>query len=272
VKKILAWGCLAVLCLTLGGCGERRYARLLVKDSDFARNDAVDVAFTYDFDDPALAELDAKWGLSGIAGEGDTQSRALNLLHWLCAHTVKGNPQSLPEGLKMNADALLAWSFDQPGNDPNCKHLAVILSECLLAVGIKAYALWCFPKVYKGDNHVVVQVWLPEESRWIMLDPSFDAYFVDDAGRILCAPEVRERLGSGAPLQLNPEGQNVAGWYFNYMAKDMYYFYHMLNTKVGMLEADRVLVFLLPAGYDPAKQGNPYYKANFFATWDSLWA
>jgi hypothetical protein len=142
----------------------RRSARLMVK-SDFSREDAVDVAFTYDFDDPRLVELDAAWGLREIAGAGDTQTRALNLLHWLCAHTRHGNPQSLPEGLRMNAQALLGWACDQPGNDPNCAHLSVILSTCLLAVGIKAYPLWCFPKVYKGDNHVVVQAWLPEEGR-----------------------------------------------------------------------------------------------------------
>jgi len=260
------------MCMTLGSCGQRSYYRLLAKNNDYARKDAVDIAFTYDFDDPRLAALDAKWNLREIAGAGDTQSQALNLLHWLCAHTVKGNPQSLPEDLRMNADALLDWSFDRPGNDPNCKHLSIILSECLLAVGIKAYALWCYPKVYKGDNHVVVQVWLPEEERWIMLDPSFDLYMMDDTGRILSAPEVRERLGSGEPLRLNPEGQKVADWYFNYMAKDMYYFNRSRDSKHGMLEADRAAwVFLLPAGYEPAEKGNPYYVTNIYATRESFW-
>jgi len=250
----------------------RQYRRLLAKGSDFARDDAVDVEFTYDFDDPRLAALDEEWGLSAITGAGDTQTRALKLLHWLCAHTVKGNPRSLPEGLEMDAAALLAWCFDQPGSDPNCKHLSIILSECLLAVGVKAYALWCFPKVYEGDNHVVVQAWLPEEERWIMLDPSWDAYFTDEAGRILSAPEVRGRLASGAAMRLEPEGWTAADWYIGYMAKDMYCFNRSRSSKYGIIAGEKAQwVFLLPAGYEPHEKGNPNYVTNIYATWDSFW-
>ena len=251
---------------------KKRYHRMLSKDSDFARDDAADVAFTYGFGDPRLAELDAKWGLREIAGIGDTQTRALNLLHWLCAHTRHGNPQSLPEDLRMDAAALLDWSFDRPGNDPNGKHLSIILCECLLAEGIKAYALWCFPKVFNGQKTCVVQAWLPEESRWIMLDPSWDAYFTDESGRILGAQEVRKRLGSGAPPRLIPEGQGVADWYFGSMAKNMYYFSRTRDTEVGMLDAERVAwVFLLPAGYEPEKKGYPAHEADTYASWENFW-
>ena len=250
-KIILAWGCLAVLFLALGGCGQRSYYRLLAKDSNFARDDTVEIEFTYDFDDPRLAQLDAKWNLRETAGAGDTQSQALNLLHWLCAHTVKGNPQSLPEGLRMDADALLDWSFDQPGNGPNGKHLSVILSECLLAVGVRAYVLWGFPKVFNGQKACMVQAWLPEEDRWILLDPSFGTYFTDRTGRILSAPEARKRLGSGELRDAS-------------MARNMYYFNRAQDTKVGMLDAAVEWVFLLPAGYEPAEKG-------ICATYESFW-
>jgi len=53
------------------------FDRLLAKDSNFAREDAVDVIFTYDFDDPRLAQLNEKWSLRQTAGEGGTQSRLL---------------------------------------------------------------------------------------------------------------------------------------------------------------------------------------------------
>ena len=252
---------------------KRKHYALLARHNNFARADATDIAFAYDFEGPWLARLEAKWGLREIAGEGDTQSRALNLLHWLCAHTRHGNPnpKSLPDGLQLHADSLLDWCFDQPGNDPNCKHLSIILSECLLAVGIKAYALWCFPKADKGDNHVVVQVWLPEESRWIMLDPSWAVYFTDEAGRILCARQVREYLGSGAFLQLNPEGQRVAGWYIDYMAADMYHFNRVLDTRYGVMRENSKRAQLCPVGYDPAKKRNPNDYATVYATFDSFW-
>ena len=230
----------------------QRHARLLARDNIFTRDDAIDIEFTYDSGDPQLAELDAKWGLRGIAGAGDTQARALKLLHWLCAHTRHGNPQSLPEGLRMDAASLLDWSFDRPGNDPNGKHLSVMLSECLLAVGVKAYVLWCFPKVPDGQKACVVQAWLPEEARWIMLDPSFGTYFTDKAGRILCAREVREHLASGALRDSS-------------LARNMYYFNRARDTKAGMLDADCALVHLCPSGFD-LSEGSPVY-----ATYESFW-
>jgi transglutaminase-like putative cysteine protease len=257
---------LIVLFMTLGGCGERRYSKLLAKGSDFARDDAIDVTFTYDFDDPRLAALDAKWGLREIAGLGDTQTRALNLLHWLCAHTIKGNPQSLPDDLRMNADSLLDWCFDQPGNDPNCKHLSIILSTCLLAVGIKAYPLWCFPKVYEGDNPVVVQVWLPEESRWIMLDPSFNLYAMDGKGRILDAPEIRKNLAGNVSMRLNEGVTWNGGGYLDYMAKDMYYFYRYQDMRYGILQEKAQVYYLCPTGYNLEDKLAPIY-ASYISFW-----
>jgi len=236
---------------------KRQYARLLAKGSDFVRDDAVDVEFTYDFDDPRLAALEAKRGLREIAGEGDTQARALNLLHWLCAHTRHGNPQSMPED--RSADGLLDWSFDKPGNDPNCMHLSAILSECLLAVGARAYPLWCLPKVYKGDNHVVVQVWLPEESRWIMLDPSWDVYVTDETDRILDAPTLRQGLAGRAILHQNAESKRDERAYLDYMAKDMHHFYRQQDTRCGILQGGRPVVYLCPAGYKLEKEQSPVY-------------
>ena len=243
-----------------------KYYRLLKRSGNFIRNDVVDVTFTYDFDDPLLAELEVKWGLRKIAGEGDTQSRALNLLHWLCMHTRHGNPQSLPEGLRMDAQSLLDWSYDQPGNDPNGKHLSIVFSECMLAVGIRAYALWCYPKVFKGEKACVVQAWLPEEDRWIMLDPSFHVYFIDETGWIFSASEVRERLGSSAVLRLNPEGQGVADWYADSMAKNMYYFSRMRDMRYGAMQEGVHWVYLCPVGYDLQDEESPVY-----ATYDRFW-
>ena len=263
MKKLLCLG--LILLLVLGACGQKTdYYALLAEHGDFNREDAVEVDFTYDYDDPRLSELNAKWGLSEIAGAGDALSRALNLLHWLCAHTIKGNPLSMPEGMKMNAQSLLDWSFDQPGNDPNCKHLSIILSECLLAVGVKAYPLWCMPKVYEGDNHVVVQVWLPEENRWIMLDPSFNLYVTDEAGRMLDTREFREKLAERATLRLNEERKwnGPERGYFDYMAKDTFCFNRALEMRYGVVDTPAQWAFLCPAGYVIEDEESPVYASN----------
>jgi len=271
MRQLLALCLIACLALSLAGCGEKMdYYALLTEYSDFNREDAINIDFTYDFDNPKLAQLDAKWGLSDIAGEGDTQTRALNLLHWLCAHTIKGNPSSLPEGLEWHAQSLLDWCYDQPESFPNCMQLSIILSECLLAVGIKAYALWCFPEVYVNDNHVVVQVWLPEEERWIMLDPSFNLYVMDETGRILDARELRGNFAGGIPMHWNEDTSWNGSGYLDYMAKNSFYFWRKQEMRYGALHKGTRRVYLCPVGYqleDKLKDEEP----PVYATHESFW-
>jgi hypothetical protein len=265
MKKVLCTA-LALLLVLCSGCGDKmKYYDLLAEDNDFDRDDAVDIEFTYSFDDPGLAQLDEARDLSGIAGEGDTQTRALNLLHWLCVHTKHGNP-NLPEDVEWHAQGLLDHFFDREGKGPNCMMLSIILSECLLAVGIKAYALWCFPKVYEGDNHVVVQVWLPEESRWIMLDPSWDVYVMNDTGDILDAPTLRQSLADGATLHQNDESLMKEKSYLDYLAKDMYYFTRAEDVRYGVIPDSALRIHLCPDGYE-VEDGYVIY-----ATYDSFWA
>jgi len=261
MKKILCLGFVLLFALYCG-CGQKTdYYALLAEYSDFAREDAVDVTFTYDFGGPQLAALEAKWGLREIAGNGDTLARALNLLHWLCAHTYKVSDGQF-DG-EFNAAELLDFAFDSKENGLDCRYYSVAFSEMLLAVGIKAKALYCYPAVYR-DNHVVVRVCLPEEARWVMLDPSFDLYVTDEAGRVLDAPELRQKLAERAALRLN-EGNTYGGDYFDYMAEDMLYFECRQDAKFGMAaHEENKTIYLLPV--DSSFDGSL-----ICATWDSFW-
>jgi len=267
VRKLLALRLIACLVLGLSGCkpGMDYYA-LLAEYSDFAHEETEDVTFTYGFDEPQLAQLNKKWGLSDIAGDGDTQTRALNLMHWLRMHTEKVTDGKY-EG-EINAAEMLAYAFDNEENGLVCKHYAITLSEMLLAVGIQAKALWCYPMIYVNDNHVVTRAYLPEESRWVMLDPSFDLYVMDEAGRILDAPEIRQGLAERAPLHLNERFtyRGTQQDYFDYMAKDMWYFDCMLEITYGRYpQGDWTC--LVPTGIDV----NPSDRLHI-ATYESFWA
>ena len=72
------------------------------------------------------------------------------------------------------------------------------------------------------DNHVAVMVWIPEKNKWIMLDPSFNAYLSDSEGNILSPVELREKLASGETINLNSDAKIGSNWYLNYLAKDMF--------------------------------------------------
>ncbi len=64
-------------------------------------------------------------------------------------------------------------------------------------------------------------------NKWIWIDPTFDAYVMDDTGNLLGIQEVRERLIKGQPLVLNAD----ANWNrTNLQTKEYYLEYYMAKN------------------------------------------
>lgn len=114
----------------------------------------------------------------------------------------------------------------------NCRGLATVLNECYLSMGIKSRFITCLPKdslKIDFDCHVINSVYSTTLKKWIWIDPTNDAYVMNEKGELLSIAEVRERLISDKPLILNPD----ANWNHktsltkeiylkNYMAKNLY--------------------------------------------------
>jgi len=83
--------------------------------------------------------------------------------------------------------------------------IAQILNECYLAMGFKSRYVTCLPKKYIDDCHVINLVYSNTLDKWIWIDPTFNTYVMDENGTLLSIAEVRERLISGAPLQINED-------------------------------------------------------------------
>jgi hypothetical protein len=224
--------------------------RLLRESSDFSHADASRIEFEYDYSHPSLAELKTKYGLEAIAGTGDTQSKAIKLLNWLCAGTShKGDYDNHVE---KNGLALLEYTYNNgPEKGLNCYNLSIVLSEMYLSLGIQARALWLMPKNSNDmDNHVVVMVWLPEMGKWIMLDPSFNSYFLDANGNVLGPLETRKAIASAQSISLNQDAKHTYIGYLNYMAKDMCWFYSNKKSAFGAFGGQRDTIYLCPADFD----------------------
>jgi len=222
----------------------------LRESNNFNRADAGDIVFEYDYTHPRLIELRNKYGFETIAGMGDTQSKAIKLLNWLSSGTHhKGDYDSQRE---KNALALLEYTFNQgPENGLNCHNLSVLLSEIYLSVGIQARPLSLFPKNPDDtDNHVVVMAWMPEKGKWIMLDPSFNAYFRDPEGNILSPAELRNKIASNKTINLNSDSKRDYDDYISYLAKDMFYFVSSRKTGFGTFSGSPELIYLCPVDFD----------------------
>ena len=186
--------------------------------------------FTYQAsDNPNLMALRKGFNLDNIAGQGTDVLKILNLMHWihdLVPHDgMNGNPE-----VKNAMSMLEVCKKDNRGL--NCRGLALVLNECYLAMGIKSRIVTCYPKdslKIDQDCHVINSVYSESLKKWLWIDPTFDAYVMNEKGELLSIEEVRERLIEDKTLILNPDAnwnnqsaQTKEDYLGNYMSKNLY--------------------------------------------------
>lgn len=184
--------------------------------------------FTYQSaDEPNLKKIRQDLKLDSVAGTGDELSQIFNMLHWV-HNLVKHDGSSNNPTLKNAIDIIKTCKAENRG--VNCRMLAIILNECYLSMGITSRYITCMPKESQFDDcHVINMVYSKSLNKWIWIDPTFDAYVMDEKGDLLGIQEVRERLVKGQPLVLNADAnwnrenlQTKSGYLENYMAKNLY--------------------------------------------------
>jgi len=186
--------------------------------------------FTYQAsDNPNLMALRKGFNLDNIAGQGTDVLKILNLMHWihdLVPHDgMNGNPE-----VKNAMSMLEVCKKDNRGL--NCRGLALVLNECYLAMGIKSRIVTCYPKdslKIDQDCHVINSVYSESLKKWLWIDPTFDAYVMNEKGELLGIEEVRERLIEDKTLILNPDAnwnnksaQTKEDYLGSYMSKNLY--------------------------------------------------
>ncbi len=197
---------------------------------------------TQDRDIPGFTYLESKnrnlkkirksFNLDSIAGQGDEVSQMLNIMHWV-HNKVKHDGSSDNPGQKNALDLVNICLSENRG--VNCRMMATILNECYLAMGFKSRMITCKPKPLEfNDCHVINTAFSNQLNKWIWLDPTFDAYVMNEEGELLGIQEVRERLINDNPLILNPE----ANWNRKTSQKKEYYLYKYMAKNLYRLEAN----------------------------------
>ena len=124
---------------------------------------------------PLFDQLDEKYNLKSIAIGNTDYEKATNLLSWLSSHTYYSGAASrlLPDC----AMQILEYSFDKGFQHAiNCRDKAICFTDCLVAVGIKAYPI-CMTSTNFQACHFVCHVYLRELDLWCVFDPSFNCSF-----------------------------------------------------------------------------------------------
>lgn len=184
--------------------------------------------FSYQsMENPNLVKIRKDLKLDSIAGTGNEISRILNLMHWV-HNIVRHDGNSENPTLKNAIDLIKVCKAEK--RSVNCRMMATVLNECYLAMGIKSRYVTCMPKETQfSDCHVINMVYSNDLRKWIWVDPTFDAYVMNEKGELLGLSEVRERLINGKTLILNPEAnwnrvasKTKENYLETYMAKNLY--------------------------------------------------
>lgn len=237
-------------------------------------------AFTYASSElPELKALRKKYNLDSIAGQGTDISQMLNLMRWV--HNMVEHNGNRGNSGDSNADAYLS-SCSKGQGTLNCRGLATVLNEVYLSMGFPSHFVTCFPKdTTDMDCHVINTAYSEYLDKWVWLDPTQNAYVMDEQGTLLSIPEVRERLINDQVLILNPDanwnyrGTTDKAWYLEYyMAKNLFRFstplHSTYNYETTWKGKERVYVELWPAGegdYLPATSHNQYSNGSSRSTY-----
>jgi hypothetical protein len=215
-------------------------------------------------DNPNLMAIRKGFNLDSIAGQGNDVLKILNLLHWVHNLIPHDGNHDNPE-VKNALSMINVCKKDDRGL--NCRGLALVLNECYLAMGIKSRIVTCYPKdILKidPDCHVINSVYSESLKKWLWIDPTYNAFVMNENGEMLSIEEVRERLINEKTLILNPNAnwnnkqtQTKEGYLKNYMAKNLYMLecpatseYNMETHREGKTIS---YIKLLPMDYDNQK-------------------
>ena len=222
---------------------------------DYMPSQLVEPFLYQDVDSPELKRLREELSLDKVSGTGSQWERLLRLNHWLHETITHDGSSTFPHPLE--SLRILQVCKDE-GRGVNCRLLATVLNDLCLALGWKSRFVSCTPigEDYK-DNHVVTTVFIDEWSKWVFVDPTWDAYVKDSNGRVLNLDELRTAYITGERLQVS-EGINWNGKpgdadeYLAYMAKNTFRFAANARSEYGAESKSEITQYWLhPIGYHP---------------------
>ena len=234
---------------------------ILKQSAPYKRTGQTMPAFTYASpNDSLLTRTRDFFHLDEVAGTGDDLSRIKRLLYWMHDLVRHDGSSSWPKCRYNCVDLYQLCQTEKRGL--NCRFMAEMLCEALLAENIPARYITCQSREYDTDNdcHVITIAWSRQLNKWVWVDPTFCAYVTDENGLWLHPGEVRERLQAGKKLILNEDAnwnheskQTVEGYLEEYMAKNLYIISSNLHSRSEAESPDRTQksesITLVPEGF-----------------------
>ena len=180
----------------------RQWVGLLKKHPAFSAKGlgySVDMNFQYaDPTDADLKKLRETYDLETVAGQGSETDRIINLTSWVYQLTGHANEPQIPK--ELNAFNLIRLAKAEHMLI-NCYMKTIILNEVFLAMGFSSRQTHLLPhSKEEEESHFITSIYSRTLGKWILMDPDFGVYVMDEKGNILGVAEIRSRLIAGEPL------------------------------------------------------------------------
>lgn len=243
-----------------------KYTHLLRYYSNFDHGEC-ELEFEYVYDGNLRTLID-EFDLLSVIGESNQWEQVKNMLKWVSDTFIwDGSTMEIPD--RKNARTIAELGAK---NGTNCWLLSVMMAEFLLAIGYKARFVRCLPFNYKdGDCHVVVHVFINELNKWVMVDPSFNGYVLNQDQVPMSLMEFRQAVINDDVIivntDLNENGETFDhDEYKTYMTKNLFQFETYQTTGYGCENiANNHLIRLISKEFDGVRfthQNLKYRKAN----------
>ena len=231
----------------------QQWIHYLQKYSIFRATTANPIA--YHRDPVSSQELEPRYSLEQIAGNGDAFSKSLRLMQWI-SHSIRHNG-AYGNGDSQDALTLLSRYYHKKQSGINCLALSIVLTECCLALSIPARVVYMMPYDTKDiDNHVVVEIYWDTFKRWVMLDPTYCCYIHDGKGTTLSLMEIRSKFCCGHEIffsdtiQYNGENKLDLVDIQNYYIKNLFFLRCRSHQIFGEHRQYGEMIEIAPDGFD----------------------
>jgi hypothetical protein len=125
---------------------------------------------------------------SQLPGDEDYRAglrSAIKIRHWVRIQQPSGNswkPRHITFQDRLRGsidDPLVILAEQRNGAPANCRQLSYLMVGAIESIGMQARVLlvtWDFWKSYV-DGHIMTEVWIPELSRWVLMDAMYDVMY-----------------------------------------------------------------------------------------------
>jgi hypothetical protein len=236
---------------------DENYIEILRNHSQYSNTDYSSIPdFTYESDSCSdLVKLREKYTLDSIAGSGDEFEKQKNLLKWV-NRFIKHNAK-LPLPTLANTDTLFKTGLK---DGANCGGLAILLNSVYLSMGYKSRFITCLNNdTVFNDPHSLTIVFSSNFNKWILMDPTYCAFFSDEKSIPLSIEEIRDRFINGLKIKLNDDfnlnsisiskSTNEINHYYNYIARNMFRFIAPVQSKFEFNSNCSECIYLIPKDF-----------------------